>query len=195
MNAEAGAVGEGSRGLLYRFEAHAIVSADDKIADASGAMPPALRHPLDWARFQAALDRAALIVLGRRSHEATPNPKRRKRLVMSRQVVALEQRGDGWWWNPAGASLQEALAAVAPEGGVVAIPGGREVFDYFLDAGLDAFHLTRVEGLTLPGGVPVLSACADGTLADAVLERAGLHAGEREVLDAEAGVSVTVWRK
>jgi hypothetical protein len=29
MNAEAGAVGEGSRGLLYRFEAHAIVSADD----------------------------------------------------------------------------------------------------------------------------------------------------------------------
>ncbi len=180
---------------IYRFEAHAIVSADDKIADASGAMPPSLRHPADWARFQAALDEAAVIVLGRRSHEATPNPNGRTRLVMSRQVAGLERREDGWWWNPAGAPLQEALAAAAPRGGLVAIPGGREVFDYFLDVGLDAFHLSRVAGLNLPGGVPLFSVCDDGLSAEAVLDAAGLRPREHEAFDAEAGVSVTVWRK
>jgi len=43
----------------------AIVSADDRIADAGGAMPDALRNEADWQRFQAELDASALTVLGR----------------------------------------------------------------------------------------------------------------------------------
>jgi dihydrofolate reductase len=179
----------------YRFEGHAIVSADDKIADADGNKPAALDHPADLARFQAALDEAALIVLGRRSHEASPDRSGRKRLIMSRSVEAPEKRADGWWWNPAHATLEDALRAAAPDGGLVAIPGGREVFDLFLGAGLDAFHLTRNASVSLPCGVPVFSACADGTPAEAVLEGAGLRPAEHEVLDEKARVSVTVWRR
>ncbi len=179
----------------FSIEGHAIVSVDDMIADASGAMPPALRHPADWVRFQAALDEAALVVLGRRSHETTPNPKGRNRLVMSRSVAGLEQRVDGWWWNPEGVLLQDALDAAAPEGGLVAVPGGRGVFDFFLGAGFDAFHLARNAGVMLPGGVPVFGACADGLSAEAVLSGHGLRAGEAEVLDADAGVTLTVWRR
>lgn len=179
----------------YRFEGHAIVSADDKIADADGNKPAALDHPADWARFQAALDEAVLIVLGRRSHEASPDRHGRKRLVVSRSVEALERRADGWWWNPAGAGLEDALHAVAPDGGLVAIPGGRGAFDYFLDSGFDAFHLTRSALIALPGGVPVFSACEDGTRAEAVLQGAGMRPAEYEALDAAAGVSVTVWRR
>lgn len=178
----------------YRIEGHAIISADDMIADASGAMPKTLRNPADWARFQAALDRAVVVVLGRHSHEATPNPRRRNRLVMTRSVAGLERRPDGWWWNPEGVDIAEALAMVAPAGGNVAVPGGREVFDFFLGAGFDAFHLARIAGVMLPGGVPAFSACADGTSADAVLAARGMIAGETETLDAEAGVTLTAWR-
>lgn len=180
---------------LHRLEGHAIVSADDMIADAAGSKPRALDHPADWARFQAALDEAVLVILGRRSHEASPDRHGRRRLVMSRSVAGLERRDDGWWWNPAGASLEEALQAAAPEGGTVAIPGGRLAFDYFLDAGFDAFHLTRNAGVTLPGGVPLFTACEDGTRAEAVLDRAGLSPVAIEVLDAAAGVTVTEWRR
>ncbi len=196
MNEQSDATGGDERlHTLYRFEAHAIVSADDMIAGADGAMPPTLSHPGDWARFQAALDRANAIVLGRKSHQAKIDHRQGKRIVMSHQVGGLERRDDALWWNPAGASLEEALSLVAPRGGLVAIPGGREVFDYFLDIGLDAFHLSRVEGLRLPGGIPVFSACRPGNSAEAILDAAGLRPREHEAFDAEAGVSVTVWRK
>jgi dihydrofolate reductase len=179
----------------YRIEGHAIVSADDMIADADGNKPPGLDHPADWARFQAALDGAALVVMGRRSHEASPNPRHRNRLILSRGVAALENRGEGWWWNPGGATLEAALAEAAPGGGSIAVVGGREVFDYFLGVGFDAFHLSRNAGIALPGGIPIYGACGDGTPAETVLEDAGLKRGVREVLDAMAGVSVTVWRR
>jgi dihydrofolate reductase len=180
---------------LHSLEGHAIVSGDDRIADADGDKPPGLDHPADWARFQSALDDAALVVMGRRSHEASRNPHHRNRLVLSRSVSALEKRGDGCWWNPQGAPLEAALDEAAPDGGKVAVVGGREVFDYFISVGFDAFHLTRNAGITLPGGVPVFSACSDGTPAEAVLEGGGLKRHAREVLDAMAGVSVTVWRR
>ncbi len=180
---------------MYQFEGYAIVSADDKIADAEGTKPAVLGHPADWARFQAALDQAAIIVIGRRSHEATPNPEGRNRLVMSRQIERLERREDGTWWNPADVPLDDALAMAAPGGGLVAIPGGREVFDYFLGVGFDAFHLSRLPMVLLPGGIPVLSSYDEGLSAEAVLDGAGLEPGEIEILDASVGLSVTVWRR
>ena len=47
---------------------HAVVSADGRIADRHRQMPAILRNDKDWLRFQAALDRAALVVLGRLGH-------------------------------------------------------------------------------------------------------------------------------
>jgi hypothetical protein len=178
----------------YRFEGHALVSGDDRIANAAGVKPPELNHPLDWARFQAALSQAAVIVVGRKSHESDPGRPGRRRLVMSSSARGVERRADAWWWNPAEAELEEALATVAPGGGLVAIPGGMRVFDWFLGVGYDAFHLARLPGVALPGGVPVFSACDQGDTAEGVLAEAGLAVVERETLDPVAGLTVEVWR-
>jgi hypothetical protein len=178
----------------YLIHGHAIVSADDRIADATGATPPSLHNDADWARFQAALDRAAVTVLGRLGHEANPNLKRRNRLVLSASAKSVERRAGEWWWNPAEASLAEALAVAAPEGGIVAVPGGRRVFDLFLTLGYDEFHLSRVERLNLPDGTPLFSAVLEGKTAAEILAAAGLVAGKTEMLDPAASVSSRIWR-
>jgi hypothetical protein len=182
-------------GRAYVFHGHAIVSADDMIADASGATPASLRNEADWARFQAALDRAAVTVLGRLGHEANPNLKGRNRLILSSSARGVERRLDAWWWNPAEATLAEALASAAPGGGIVAVPGGRRVFDLFLATGFDEFHLARAAGVHLPEGIPIFSAVREGRSADAVLAAHGLRPEPPTMLDAEAGVSLTVWRR
>jgi hypothetical protein len=174
---------------------YAIVSDDDRIADATGATPAALRNDADWAYFQAELDRAALVVLGRLGHEANPNFRNRPRLVMSGSVPALERREDGWWWNPAGMSWRDAVGAVAPAGGRIAVPGGRQVFDFFLEIGYTAFHLSRAEGILVSGGIPLFSACGTGERAESVLARSGLVAGESRTIDPAAPVTLTVWTR
>jgi hypothetical protein len=110
---------------------YAIVSDNDCIADALGQTPAVLRNDADWAYFQAELNKSALTVLGRLGHEANPNPKGRLRMVLSSSSPGLERRADGWWWNPEGLSWDQAIRTVLPEGGQVAVPGGRQVFDSF----------------------------------------------------------------
>jgi hypothetical protein len=88
---------------MYRLHGYAIVSEDDRIADAQGRFPDALKNEADWAYFQAGLDRTVLTLLGRRSHDASPNAKGRLRLVMSGSVAGLERRTDAWR-RPAGTS-------------------------------------------------------------------------------------------
>lgn len=178
----------------WSIHGHAIVSADGCIADREGRMPAALRNPADWQRFQAALDAAGLVVLGRASHALTPNPRGRKRLVLSTAVAGLERRADALWWNPADVPLSDALAEAGP-GGIAAIVGGRRVFDWFLAATYDRFDLACAARVRLPGGTLLFSAMADGMSADALLAGAGLVAGPPEALDADAGVSLTVWRR
>ncbi|MEO8668560.1 MAG: hypothetical protein ABI399_08595 [Bauldia sp.] len=178
----------------WSIHGHAIVSADDRIADASGVTPPSLRNDHDWRRFQAALDRAAVTVLGRLGHEANPNFKRRIRLVLSTSSKGIERRADAWWWNPAHAPLGDALASAAPAGGVVAVPGGRRVFDLFLTLGFDEFHLARAGQIVLSDGIPVFSAIRSDHDANSVLAASGLTPGAREWLDPAAGVSLTIWR-
>jgi hypothetical protein len=179
----------------YRIEGHAIVSADDCIADATGAMPASLRNDADWRRFQAALDAAAVVLLGRRSHAATPNTAGRNRLIVSSSAKSIERRGDGWWWNPTEASLASALARAAPKGGTVAVPGGRPVFDLFLGTGFDAFHLARAAQVRLPGGIPLFSAVHPGQGADILLAAAGLVPQMAEILDESADVTLVTWRR
>lgn len=179
-------------GSTYRFEGHAIVSGDDRIADASGATPQSLRVEADWLRFQAALDRSAVVVLGRLGHEANPNRAGRNRLVLSSAARGIERRDDAWWWNPAEASVDEALRRSAPEGGLVAVPGGMRVFDLFLVVGYDAFHLTRVAGVSVPDGTPLFSTVGRGHGADDVLAAHGLRPARRELLAPD--VWLTQWR-
>jgi len=179
----------------YRIEGHAIVSADDRIAAADGTMPATLHNAADWVRFQAELDRAVLVVVGRASHEANPNRRARPRLVVSSSATGIERRADAWWWNPAKLAVADAFAAAAPQGGIIAVPGGRRVFDLFLALGFDAFHLARAERLHIAGGIPVFSAVDHPKTAVTVLAEHGMVAGAREVLDAAAGVTLTEWRR
>src|SRR5512139_134950 len=95
------------------IEGYVIVSADGMLADAAHVMPDALKFDGDKRFFEAALDRAALIVHGRHSHEGQPNSPRRKRLVLTHKVAALAPDPDtpnASLWNPAGASFEKACA-------------------------------------------------------------------------------------
>ncbi len=179
----------------YRLAAYAIVSADDRMTDASGAFPEALRNDADFAYFQAALDQARLTLLGRASHEAAPNFRGRLRMVVTRSVPALAWRDDAWWWNPASLPLAEALETVIPGGGDVAVPGGRDIFDLIGPGGFDTVHLARATRVRLGAGRGMFSPCESGTPADQLLRAAGLVARESVWLDPAAGVSLTLWQR
>lgn len=179
---------------MIEIHGYAIVSRDDRIAEADGSMPAALRNGADWAYFQAELDRADLVVLGRHGHEAHGNRSGRLRMVVSTSADGIEMRGTDWWWNPAQVSWPEAAARVLPDGGRVAVPGGRRVFDLFLGIGFTAFHLSRAERVEIADGVAVFSACGDGRSAEDVLAASGLQPGPSEMIDPEAPVSLTIWR-
>ena len=169
---------------------HAIVSSDGKIADGARNMPAGLRVDADWRRFQAALDAASLVVVGRRGHAAHPNPGR-KRLVVTSSVAWLERDpGDdnAMLWNPDGIGFAWVLAGLAIESGTIAVTGGQGVFDLFLP-GFTRFDLVEVAGLTLPGGID----CFSGGPPSAVLDAVGLTPLPPE--DLAPGVALTVWRR
>jgi hypothetical protein len=178
----------------YVIHGHAIVSADDRIADRDGVTPVSLRNEKDWARFQASLDRAAVTVLGRLGHEANPNVKGRNRLVLSSSARGIERRADAFWWNPAETPLAEALAVATPGGGIVAVPGGRRVFDLFLSVGFDEFHLSRATRVTIPDGIPIFTEVSAGRSAAQLLAAHGLVADPVEMLDPAAAVEFIRWR-
>jgi len=167
---------------------HAIVSADGRIAAADRRTPAALRNDRDWTRFQAALDAAALVVLGRLGHERHPNPGRR-RLVVTGAVPALDMAAaDAIRWNPAGLPFAEVLARLGLVDGTVAVTGGRTVFDLFLPL-FTRFELVTVAGVTISDGVPCFSAGPP----DMVLAGAGLRIAATQTLD--PGVTLAVWRR
>jgi len=169
---------------------HAIVSADGKIADRDRHMPAALRNDADWRRFQAALDRSVLVVLGRIGHEAHPNPGR-KRLVVTSRVAWLERDpndDNAMLWNPDGIGWRRVLAGLHITDGTIAVTGGQRVFDLFLP-GFTSFDLVTVAGVTIPDGVPCFST---GVPWD-VLAGAGMQRGEP--VDLDVGVTLTPWRR
>jgi hypothetical protein len=175
-----------------RIEGHAIVSADGMIADARGEMPGRLRNDADWRYFQDALDRAALVVLGRLGHARHPN-RGRRRLVLTHQIETLEQdRHDplATLWNPAGLALQHVLDDLGVYEGTLAITGGTGSFDLFLPFYTN-FVLAEVHGFLLPGGTPCFST---GQPRDA-LTAAGLTPGETHTIDPAASVTQTGWTR
>jgi hypothetical protein len=185
-------------GALGRFiiEGHAIVSVEGAIADRGGDKPRCLNNPADWRRYQRQLDDSALVVLGRTSHRATPNPRRRRRLVLTTGVPRLAAAGPGaWLWNPAGMPAAEALAGLVPEGGRIAVVGGRGAFDHFLELGYDAFHLSRAGRCRIAGGVPVFTGVTSAQDAADRLLAFGLTLLAREVLDPAAEVVLETYRR
>jgi dihydrofolate reductase len=182
---------------LRRIEGYVIVSADGMIADAKGEMPASIRNDADQRYFQAGLDAAAVVVHGRHSYEGGPHAAQRKRLVVTRQVAALAPdpaHPHSLLWNPAGATLEQALAANAVGDGTIAIIGGPEVFSMFLPR-YDSFHLSRAANARIPGGLAVFTEVGPNTTPDDVLARHGLRPGPRRDLDVSAGVSVVTWQR
>ena len=177
-----------------RIEGWAIVSEDGMLAGANHVMPDSLKFEADQRFFEEGLDGVDVVVHGRHSHEGQPNSDRRKRLVLTRRTASLAPdpaHPHALLWNPAGASFDEALAALdleAPAVGVVGAPG---VFALFLGL-YDAFHLTRAPGVWLPGGVPVFPG-VPGETPEAILTESGLAPSEPEMLDAEKGIVVVHW--
>ena len=179
----------------HEIHGYAIISDDDRIADASGGMPDVLRNEADLAYFQAELDRANLTVLGRLGHEANPTRRRRPRLILCSRSAGLELAPDASWWNPAVITWAAVIQRILPNGGRVAVPGGRRVFDLFLAIGYDAFHLSRAEGVEVPGGVPLFSECGVGRSAEDVLQGRGMVPLKTRLIDPKAPVSLTVWAR
>jgi dihydrofolate reductase len=178
----------------FRFEGCAIVSADGMLARTSGAHPVELTIEADQRFFAEKLDAAAVIVHGRNSHEGQPNSANRKRVIATRKVLGVEAdptTPNAVLWNPATTAFEDAAAGLDVHQGLVAVIGGTEIFDLFLDR-YDAFWLTVAPRVRFGTGVPVFSGVPQ-TGAEDVLRRHGLRQAEVRVLDAERDVTLTKW--
>jgi dihydrofolate reductase len=181
---------------LRRVEGYVIVSADGMIADGKGVMPDSIRNDADQHFFQAGLDRAAVVVHGRHSHEGGPRAARRKRLILTRQIADLAPDPpypNALLWNPAGATLEQALERLGVTDGTVAVIGGPEVFSLFLPL-YDSFHLSRAANAKVPGGLPAFTEVGPNATPEDVLARHGFKPGARRDLDAAAGVTLVTWQ-
>ena len=179
----------------FRIEAYAIASADGMIADSTGLVPNLLVLEADQRNFEQGLDRAAVVVHGRRSYEGQPNSPYRLRLILTRRIPSLALVPDNpnaRLWNPAGASLEEACEAVGCSAGTITVIGGPDVYSLFLRIGYDDFYLSRAVKVRLPGGIPLFAEGRLGRTPEEVLSDAGLKAGPTQWLDAD--VTLVEWR-
>ncbi len=179
-----------------RIEGYAIVSEDGMLATAAGIMPESLKFDADARFFEAGLNRVDVVVHGRHSEERQPNSPQRRRIILTRQVAAIEKHPsnvNALLWNPAGASFDEALTALGIPDAAVGVIGGPDVFGCFLDR-YDAFYLSRAPNVRLPGGRPVFPEVPSRTPED-VLRSRGLIADPAVTLDAARGVTMVRWHK
>ncbi len=180
-----------------RVEGFVIVSSDGMIANANGVMPESIHNDADQKVFQDALDRVAVVVHGRHSYEGGPRAAQRKRLVVTRQIAAIAPdpaHPNSLLWNPDGATIEQAIAALGAPAGVIAPIGGTEVFSMFLPV-YDAFHLSHATRARIPGGRPVFAGVGPDLTPEDVLARHGLKPGPRRDLDAAAGVTLVIWER
>ena len=177
----------------FRIVGFVIASADGRIADASGH-PESLKLDADRRFFENGLDHVDAVVHGRHSHERQPNSANRRRLILTHGVAALAPDPDNAkarLWNPAGASFEEACAALGLSSGTVAVIGGPLVYTFFLKQGYDCFHLSRAVNVRIPDGLPVFIREAHGGEPEAALAAAGLKPSHTMWLDDQ--VTVTDW--
>lgn len=188
--------GANNNAMALRIEGLAIVSDDGMLADSNGVMPAALLVDADQAFLFDSLDRAAILVHGRNSHEGQPGSARRRRLIATRRVettAAVPDDTNALLWNPDGTSLETAAAQLGVRDGTVAVLGGTEIYGLFLPR-YDIFHLSRRPGLRLPGGRAVFPGVPERT-PEEILAAHGMKPGPRRILDQATGASVTEWRR
>jgi dihydrofolate reductase len=181
-----------------RIEGFAIVSADGMLADADRRVPPSLIVEADQKFFHASLDRAALVVHGRHSHEGGPRSSGRYRLIVTTRTAALApdpSHAKSLLWNPKGASLEEAQQRLGAPCGLCAVIGGPRVYELFFEIGYDAFHLSRAAKVRLPGGLPVFLEVGPECSPDDVLAQHGLKPGSQRILDAAAEATLVTWQR
>jgi hypothetical protein len=179
-----------------RIEGYVIVSADGMLANADRVMPQGLKFDGDKQFFNAALDRADLIVHGRNSYEDQPNSPKRKRVILTTSVPSLAadpSNPKATLWNPAGASFEAACERAGVRSGGIAIIGGPYVFGMFLDR-YDTFWLSQARHVRIPDGEPCFPGVPQRSPQE-ILAAHGLKAGEAQMLDAADEVSVTPWRR
>ncbi len=179
-----------------RIEGYAIVSQDGMLANAAGIMPDALKFEADQRFFERGLDRVEVVVHGRHSHERQPRSHLRLRLIVTRQIAALApdpSNDKARFWNPAGASFEQALADLGAPDARVGVIGATEVFGLFLDR-YDVFYLSHAPGVRLPGGRPVFPGVPTRTPED-VLASHGLARLGRHALDRTKGLTIDIWRR
>src|SRR5262245_6366099 len=181
-----------------RIEGFAIVSEDGMLADADRRIPPSLVVEADQKFFHGSLEHAAVVVQGRHSHEGGPRADRRYRLVVTRSVPSLAPHPTfpkALLWNPRGASLEQAWARLGAPDGVLAVIGGGDVNQIFLDRGFDVFHLSRVAGVRLPGGRPVFPGVGPKRTPEEILAEHGLKPVPQHVLDPAARATLVSWQR
>lgn len=182
--------------MVECIEGYAIVSEDGMLATADRVMPPSLMFEADQRFFQAGLDGVDVIVHGRHSQERQPNSASRHRLVLTRSVAGVAPHPSNvraLLWNPAGATFEQALAALGMPHARAGVIGGGEVFALFLDR-YDVFYLSRAPGARLPGGLPVFPE-VPAMSPEAVLSSHGLIPGLSERLDPAQAVTMVAWRR
>lgn len=178
-----------------RIEGLAIVSADGMIADSRGIQPDVLKLDADQRFFHAALDQATALAHGKSSGEGGVDAARRRRLILTRRIPAIERRSENAvQWNPAGATLDQAWEALGLAGGSLAVIGGTDVFGLFLELGYDVFHLSRAARASLPAGRPVFPGIPPQS-PEQLLAAHGLRPDAPQVLDATAGLDLVTWRR
>ncbi len=164
------------------------------LANAVGIMPDSLKFEADRHFFERGLDGVDVVVHGRHSHERQPRSYLRHRLILTRQVPSIAadpSNKKALFWNPAGASFEQAVAALGTPAGSAGVIGGTDVFGMFLDR-YDVFHLTRAPGVRLPGGRPIFPGAPTRT-PEEVLASHGLDRGRRQVLDPAKGLVIVSW--
>ena len=181
---------------LRRIEGYAIISEEGMVANAAGIMPDSLKFEADQHFFEQQLDGVDVVVHGRHSHERQPHSYLRRRLILTRQVpaIAADPSNDkALFWNPAGASFEQALAALGTPCGSVGVIGGTDVFGMFLDR-YDVFHLSRAPDVRLPGGRPVFPGVPMRS-PEEVLASHGLDCGQRQVFDPAKALAIVSWQR
>src|SRR5262245_65752517 len=101
------------------------------LANAAGVMPESLKFEADQIFFERGLNGVDVVLHGRHSHENQRRSDLRKRLILTRRIAAIASdpnNNNALFWNPDGASLDQALAVLGLPDASLGVIGGDDSF-------------------------------------------------------------------